>query len=38
MFRDGDEVYLQSRNGKPMNRYFPDIVEQALDDDGATAG
>ena len=30
VFRDGDEVYLQSRNGKPMNRYFPDIVEQAL--------
>ena len=31
VFRDGDEVYLQSRNGKPMNRYFPDIVEQALE-------
>jgi ATP-dependent DNA ligase len=30
VFRDGDEVYLQSRNGKPMNRYFPDVVEQAL--------
>jgi ATP-dependent DNA ligase len=30
VFRDGDDVYLQSRNGKPMNRYFPDIVEQAL--------
>lgn len=27
-FRDGDDVYLQSRNGKPMNRYFPEIVEQ----------
>src|SRR5436305_14357987 len=25
--RDGDEVYLQSRNGKPMNRYFPEGVE-----------
>ena len=23
-------MHLQSRNGKPMNRYFPDIVEQAL--------
>jgi ATP-dependent DNA ligase len=23
-------VHLQSRNGKPMNRYFPDVVEQAL--------
>ena len=30
VFRDGDEVHLQSRNGKPMNRYFPEIVEQAL--------
>jgi ATP-dependent DNA ligase len=30
VFRDGDDVHLQSRNGKPMNRYFPDIVEQAL--------
>ena len=30
VFRDEDEVYLQSRNGKPMNRYFPEIVEQAL--------
>jgi ATP-dependent DNA ligase len=28
VFRDGDEIQLQSRNGKPMNRYFPDIVEQ----------
>ena len=25
VFRDGDDVYLQSRNGKPMNRYFPEI-------------
>ncbi len=30
VFRDGEEVQLQSRNGKPMNRYFPEIVEQAL--------
>ena len=28
VFKDGDEVYLQSRGGKPMNRYFPDVVEQ----------
>jgi ATP-dependent DNA ligase len=28
VFRDGDDVYLQSRNGRPMNRYFPDVVEQ----------
>ena len=27
-FRDGDDVQLQSRNGKPMNRYFPEVVEQ----------
>ena len=28
VFRDGDDVYLQSRNGKPMNRYFPEIPPQ----------
>jgi ATP-dependent DNA ligase len=28
VFRDGDEVHLQSRNGRPMNRYFPEVVEQ----------
>jgi ATP-dependent DNA ligase len=28
VFRDGDDVRLQSRNGKPMNRYFPEVVEQ----------
>ncbi|MEX2252573.1 MAG: ATP-dependent DNA ligase [Thermoleophilaceae bacterium] len=27
-FRDGDDVQLQSRNGRPMNRYFPEVVEQ----------
>ncbi len=27
VFRDGDEIYLQSRNGKPMNRYFPVVIE-----------
>ncbi len=30
VFRDGDDVYLQSRNGKPMNRYFPEIIPQVL--------
>jgi len=30
VFRDGDDVHVQSRNGRPMNRYFPEIVEQAL--------
>ena len=27
VFRDGDDIHLQSRNGKPMNRYFPEVVE-----------
>jgi len=26
VFRDGDEVLLQSRDLKPMNRYFPELV------------
>lgn len=26
VFRDGDEVMLQSRDEKPMNRYFPELV------------
>jgi ATP-dependent DNA ligase len=30
VFRDGSDVQLQSRNGRPMNRYFPDVVEQVL--------
>lgn len=30
VFRNGDDVHLQSRGGKPMNRYFPDVVEQVL--------
>jgi ATP-dependent DNA ligase len=30
VFRDGDDVHLQSRNGRPMNRYFPEVVEQVL--------
>src|SRR4051794_27217035 len=28
VFRDGDDIYLQSRNGKPMDRYFPEVIEQ----------
>jgi ATP-dependent DNA ligase len=24
-FVNGDDVYLQSRNGKPLNRYFPEV-------------
>ena len=30
VFRDGDDVHLQSRNGKPMNRYFPEIAPDLL--------
>ncbi len=26
-FRDGDEIYLQSKAGQPLARYFPDVVE-----------
>src|ERR1044072_2699715 len=26
VFRDGDEVLLQSRDTRPMNRYFPELV------------
>lgn len=26
VFRDGDEVLIQSRDAKPLNRYFPDLV------------
>src|SRR5436309_6477383 len=25
VFRDGDEILLQSRDEKPMNRYFPEL-------------
>ncbi len=27
VFRDGDEVYVQSRDLKPLNRYFPEILD-----------
>src|ERR1700753_4284817 len=27
VFRDGDEILIQSRDEKPLNRYFPDLVE-----------
>jgi ATP-dependent DNA ligase len=26
-FRDGKQVYLQSKNGQPLARYFPDITD-----------
>ena len=45
-FVDGDDVYIQSRGGKPLSRYFPELEFPAgryvidgelviLDDDGA---
>jgi ATP-dependent DNA ligase len=27
VFRDGDEIFVQSRDEKPLNRYFPELVE-----------
>jgi len=30
VFRSGDAVELQSKSGKPLARYFPEIVEAAL--------
>ena len=27
IFRDGDEVFIQSRDTKPLNRYFPDMLD-----------
>src|SRR3954453_23650204 len=27
IFRDGDEILIQSRDGKPLNRYFPELLE-----------
>jgi ATP-dependent DNA ligase len=27
VFRDGDDIELQSKSGKPLARYFPDVVE-----------
>jgi ATP-dependent DNA ligase len=26
-FRDGNEIYLQSKSGQPLARYFPDVVD-----------
>lgn len=30
VFRDGDELVLQSRDEKPMNRYFPELIAPLL--------
>ena len=29
-FREGDQVYLQSKSGQPLARYFPDLVDSLL--------
>src|SRR5438552_11190238 len=29
-FRDGDEIDLRSKNGQPLGRYFPELVEALL--------
>ena len=29
VFRDGDEVYIQSRDLKPLDRYFPELADAA---------
>lgn len=30
IFRDGKEVFIQSRDGKPLNRYFPELIDPLL--------
>ncbi len=30
IFRDGEEVFIQSRDQKSLNRYFPELVETVL--------
>jgi ATP-dependent DNA ligase len=35
VFRDGDEVVVQSRNGKELGRYFPELVEALRDEVGS---
>ena len=31
VFRDGDDVYLGSRNERPLTRYFPELIEPLKD-------
>ena len=31
VFRDEDEITIQSRDGKPLNRYFPDLLTPLLE-------
>src|SRR5512138_1289678 len=30
VFRDGDELFIQSRDEKPLDRYFPELREPLL--------
>ena len=30
IFRDGDEIFIQSRDAKPLNRYFPELLEPLI--------
>jgi ATP-dependent DNA ligase len=30
VFRDGEEIFIQSRDEKPLNRYFPELVAPLL--------
>src|SRR5256884_2925821 len=27
IFRDGEEIFIQSRDEKPLNRYFPELLD-----------
>ena len=27
IFRDGEEIFIQSRDEKPLDRYFPELIE-----------
>ncbi len=37
VFRDGDTVELQSKSGKPLTRYFPELVEAVRGAEGQDA-
>jgi ATP-dependent DNA ligase len=30
IFRDGDEIVIQSRDAKPLNRYFPELLDALM--------
>jgi len=34
-FRDGHKVELQSKSGKPLTRYFPEVAAAVLQSEGA---